>query len=73
MKLINSNRRYYHTLLGVMIEKGVVYSNNGIHKAFVPSGKSALYWSINGKSISKNNLLNERFLVMIYEKEILPF
>jgi len=45
----------------------------GIHKAFVPAGKSALYWSINGKIISKKNLLNERFLVIIYEKEMLPF
>ena len=73
MKLINSNKRYYHTLLGVTIEKDIVYSNKAIHKAFVPSGKSALYWSINGNTVSKKNLLNERFLVMIYEKEILPF
>ena len=73
MILINSTYRYYHTLLQCTIEKDKVYTDKKECKPYIPAGKTCIYWKVNGKQVSKKNLLNERFLVMIYEKEILPF
>jgi hypothetical protein len=73
MILINSTYRYYHTLLQCIIEKDKVYTSKKECNPYIPKGKTCLYWKINGLQVSKKNLLNERYLVKILEKEILPF
>lgn len=72
MILINSRFRYYHTLLGIEIEKDKVYGEHGELKPFVIKGKNDLYYRVNGKPISIKNLLNTRYLVAIIEDLSLP-
>lgn len=69
MILINSKFRYYHTLLQCTIEKDKVYTDKKECSPYIPKGKTCLYWKINGKQVSKKNLLNEKYLIKMIEVE----
>lgn len=73
MKLISSRFEYYNTLYGCVI--GVDYVHNGKEqcKPFVPKGRAGIYFKINSKLVSLNQLLNQRFLVRLSKEPELPF
>jgi len=72
MILIKSRFRYYHTLLGVEIEKNKVYAKRGELKPFCINGRNDIYYRVDGKPVALKKLLNSKYLVAIIERRKLP-